>query len=318
MSCSKREGQLVEGVINVGSADLPSFLIVGSEKILLVDANMSFMSRTMLRNLALHLPPGRGVDGILLTHSHYDHVGGIPWLRSMFPDLIVYGSPVAAIVLERDDTRRMVRNLNMEAQLRHGIRECGLHDDLSSLTVDCVVADNEEIPLGDDGIVALATPGHTRCSTSYLLRNRKMLFGGESFGVRLTNGTVSPAYLSSYEDYIASLRRCASIGADTVCLPHFGVLTELDATNYWSTAIADAEESAAFIATLLRRGCELARIVQSLKQRYYIDNLRCYLPERAFEMDARRSIELIADLSIPGSPSATGNRLCDAAAPATA
>jgi 2-aminobenzoylacetyl-CoA thioesterase len=315
MAWKKLEGPVFNGVINVGNRDLPSYLIIGSEKTLLVDANMSFMSGTVRDSLAQYLPPGRSLDGVLLTHSHFDHVGGIPYLREMFPNLIVYGSQVARTVLRRDNAQWFIRDLNMEASRLHGGSDNEFEYDFSLMAVDHVLADGEEIPMGDDTIVAMATPGHTRCSISYLLRGRKAIFGGEAFGVKLRDGAVCPEYLSSYEDYVRSLRRCQTTRPEIVFLPHFGILTEGDALAYWALAMAGAKESAAIIVSMARQGYERAEIIHMLKKKYYIEDLSGFQPERAFEINAGHSTDLITRLLTSGLLPSGVHRRCDAVEP---
>jgi len=300
MAWLKPEGPFCDGVINVGTADLPSWLIIGSERALLVDANMVYLGDALLANLARHLPAGRRLDGILLTHAHFDHVGGIPRLRRAYPDLVVFGSPAAAQVFGRNGARQLIRDLNREAGGCRGGSLPAPEDDFSSLFVDRPIGDGDVIGLGDDSIVALATPGHTRCSVTYLLSRRRMLFGGETFGIRLRSGTVCPEYLSSYEDYQRSLQRCRAMAAGIVCLPHFGVLTEVEAGTYWHSATVDAEESAAIVASMLRVGYRRSEIVHLLKRKYYVEDLCSHQPERAFEFNAGHSIDLIAGLLSAG------------------
>jgi glyoxylase-like metal-dependent hydrolase (beta-lactamase superfamily II) len=311
----KRAGPVFEGVVNVGNPDLSSYLIVGSKKTLLVDANMSFMSGTVRESLARCLPAGRRLDGVLLTHTHFDHVGGIPRLREMFPDLVVYGSPVAAEVFRRESAQWFIRELNADASRLHGGSAAELEYDFSLMTVDHVLADGEEIALGDDTIVAMETPGHTRCSISYLLRGRKAIFGGEAFGVKLRDGTVCPEYLSSYEDYIRSLRRCQTMRPEIVCLPHFGILTNGDAQAYWGLSMADAKDSAAVIVSMLRQGYGRAEIIHLFKKHYYIEDLSSYQPERAFEINAGHSTDLITGLLAAGQLPSGIHRRCGVVAP---
>ena len=169
--------------------------------------------------------------------------------------------------------------------------------------------------MADDTIVAMATPGHTRCSISYFLRGRKAIFGGEAFGVKLRNGTVCPEYLSSYEDYVRSLRRCQTARPEIIFLPHFGVLTDEDALAYWGSAMAGAKESAAIIVSMLRQGYEQAEIVHMLKKKYYIEDLSSYQPERAFEINAGYSTDLITGLLAAGQLPSGVHRRCGTVEP---
>lgn len=298
MAWLKTEGEILPDIFNIGDRYLSSYLIIGSEKILLVDSNMSFMSRVLLKNIQRYLPNGRQLDGILLTHSHFDHVGGIPYLREMFPNLVVYGSPVAAKVLQSSNAKHFILDMNIQASCEYAKADLHLQNisyNENSLAVDHIVRDGDQISIGNETITTIEVPGHTRCSVCYFLANRKAIFGGESMGVLLKNGTVCPEFLSSFSDYNQSLKKCKEVGAEIICMPHFGVLTDQEATNYWDSAINCAENGTKIILSMAKKGHDKTQITQQLKEVFYLQDLRSFQPEKAFDINAGYSIQLIMD-----------------------
>ena len=73
---------------------------------ILIDAGVGNASH--LDDIAAALR-GRSLHSIVATHSHSDHVAGIPALRERWPDVVVRGGPGTALqdgdVLESGDTR---------------------------------------------------------------------------------------------------------------------------------------------------------------------------------------------------------------------
>lgn len=50
-----------------------------------------------------------------LSHTHYDHAGGIPYLRQEWPALIVCGSAHGKAVLEKPNAQALIRKLGNTA-----------------------------------------------------------------------------------------------------------------------------------------------------------------------------------------------------------
>ena len=79
------------------------------DQILLVDCGLGFPDESMLGvDLLLPvityllqncMPEGRAtkkIAGMLLTHGHEDHIGGLPYILPRLPSFPVYGSPLTA------------------------------------------------------------------------------------------------------------------------------------------------------------------------------------------------------------------------------
>ena len=66
-------------------------LIIGSEKAAAYDAGMAYCAAGLVENIQRELK-GRPLDYVLLSHTHYDHLGGVPYLRQQWPELTVFGA----------------------------------------------------------------------------------------------------------------------------------------------------------------------------------------------------------------------------------
>jgi glyoxylase-like metal-dependent hydrolase (beta-lactamase superfamily II) len=76
-----------------------------------------------------------------------------------------------------------------------------------------------EIHLGQRGITAIHTPGHTPGSVVYLMESdgQRVLFGQD------VHGPLHDDFLSDADAYHKSLNRLLELDADILCEGHFGV-----------------------------------------------------------------------------------------------
>lgn len=106
------------------------------------------------------LPDGVNVEGVLLTHAHFDHIYGLPKLLELFPEVQIYTNEWGRKALA--DAR-----LNMSKY----------HE--TTVVVDC--ANVQVIGEGDKvcGFDVIETPGHNPSSICYY--NSEMIFTGDSY-----------------------------------------------------------------------------------------------------------------------------------------
>lgn len=101
------------------------------------------------------------MDYILLSHSHYDHVGAIPYLRQVWPDVQVLAAEYAKNILSKPNALKTIKELSNQAgQFYSVIDPIDYEDDL--MKVDEVVSEGDTLDLGGLAVTVWETPGHTR------------------------------------------------------------------------------------------------------------------------------------------------------------
>ena len=115
--------------------------------------------------LAEALPDGMNVNGVFLTHSHFDHMAGINNLCQMFPECKVYTSEYGKDALYSD--KKNLSLYNEQSVVYNGDNVEVLHD-------GDIVAIFEDAEL-----YVMATPGH--CPSCLTFYTANYVFSGDSY-----------------------------------------------------------------------------------------------------------------------------------------
>ena len=204
---------------------------------------------------------GLGPDdlaGIVVTHVHLDHAGGVGDLARAFPRATVYVHPEGARHLV--DPSRLVAS----AARVYGDMLDGVYGRLDPTPAERVQAldDGDEIVVGPGRVLtAVHSPGHARHHLALHDSDTGVLFAGDAVGVRLPDvGVLRPATPPPDFDLdlaVSSLRTFASRRPSKVALAHFGVLDGDPAQ-----VLAEAEDAlrdwAAVAEAAWRRGDDVA------------------------------------------------------------
>lgn len=108
----------------------------------------------------MSLVGGRRVEGVLLTHAHFDHIYGLPLLLEKFPDVAIYTNEWGKLALADD-------KLNMSLYHETPVR------------IDCpnvhVVKEGDKV----FGLEVYETPGHNPSCLCFA--NGEVIFTGDAY-----------------------------------------------------------------------------------------------------------------------------------------
>ncbi|MBN2496960.1 MAG: MBL fold metallo-hydrolase [Deltaproteobacteria bacterium] len=289
----REPGPVTEHVEMIGNMAFPCYVIHG-RKVALVDAGVTAIAPLLEERFG----PGHiELDTVLLTHSHYDHVGGLGVLRRLHPALEVVASPSARQALSREKVYRFILDMNRRDEKTYGFAHAFggrvVPLDASDLRVDRVLEDGESLDLGDGvRVTGYASPGHTRCSMVFLVEPDRLLVGGESLGGYVSPDEIQAQSASSFRDYLDSLRRIGELDFDAIALPHHGVLTGEDVESYIAVAIRTAESFRDEVIARIDAGASQEKVAADLarKLRHGLSELQ---PMRAFQINLAAMIRVL-------------------------
>ena len=135
------------------------------------------------------------VTHILLTHGHYDHIGGASELKKAYPDAILIACEKEADIIG-DPTKNLVDQAMSS-----------FDKEMYSLTADRLVTEGDEILIDGETITVMETPGHTKGSVCFLVGDD--MFTGDT--LFFNNHGRTDLYSSDQRTMITSLLKFDAI-----------------------------------------------------------------------------------------------------------
>jgi glyoxylase-like metal-dependent hydrolase (beta-lactamase superfamily II) len=200
------------------------YLLIDQDGLTLVDAGLPGSHKKILRYMAgLGYAP-RDLKRILITHSDFDHVGGLAALKKA-TGARVYASPVEAQAMAEGHASRQVKPRRLFRRLLFGLM--GGMFKPAHIQVDELLSDGQILPVLD-GLRVVETLGHTPGHISLFAPSVGVLFCGDSIvsredGLHGSSGANNWDQAKSDE----SVLKQAALGARILCSGHGPVVMDI-------------------------------------------------------------------------------------------
>ena len=267
-------------------------LLTGDKFTALFDCGMAFCADDTIKNVKNALN-GRSLDYLFITHTHYDHIGALPFFREEFPGLKLVTNETGAAVLLKDTPRRVIRELSLEAAKSKNAPSDAIYKyDSGAFRADIIIKDGDIIDLGGVGVKSVETPGHTRDSISYFVAEYGLLILSETPGVLLPDGVIYPCYLTSYINTLDSIKKCAALDYKYLSLPHRGIADAEDTEGFFEKSEKSNRDCRDFILGMRKNSPEISDgdMLDLFFEKYASGIILQYQPKEAFLANARAAI----------------------------
>jgi glyoxylase-like metal-dependent hydrolase (beta-lactamase superfamily II) len=203
------------------------------------------------------LDPGK-ITKFLILHSHFDHVGIVPYFKRTYPAIEVIASAPAwkifampkAIEIMNSFSRMSAKQLGAEEVLK--AYDLEWRDDMTGVPA----GEGGSIDLGGVTLTLMDTPGHSNCSITAYEPNIKAMFASDAAGIPYKD-TIFPSMNTNAIQYLESLEKLKPLTVSYLCADHYGYIT--------------GEEAGKFIDLSLEAGHKWKADLENYYQKYHGD-----------------------------------------------
>lgn len=266
-----------------------AFLLDDGQTAILYDTGFAFTGYAVADNIQKVLG-ARPLDYIFLTHSHYDHALGAPYICARYLNAKVVAGEYAVKIFGKPTARALMRELDRKFARRCGVGD--YEDRIDALHVDIPVADGDTVQAGSMEFTVVALPGHTKCSIAYYLKDERLLLSCETLGVYDGGKLIVPSYLVGYQMTLDSIDKARSLPIDRILLPHCGLLDAEKTAYYLQNCRRSAVETAEAIVRILQTGSQ-ADGEQYFWDTFYREGVPAIYPEDAMRLNTGIMVRLL-------------------------
>lgn len=230
----RKAGEITDNLWRLGTEESCVYLLEGKESSAIISGGMSYILPVLVRQLQEFGISDKKITHLIILHTHFDHVGIIPYLKRLWPPLNIYASsrgwellfnPKAISVINDYTIKVTKRVLGSTDELSK--YDWQWRDDVSGYSL----VEGDMIDLGGIQIKFYETPGHSSCSISAYIPKLKIIFPSDAVAIPYRDEFIIAAN-SDLAIYRESLVKLSNLEFEILCADHYGYIVEKEAREY--------------------------------------------------------------------------------------
>ena len=294
MNC-QNPGKVCDGLWYLGRPESGVYLLEGRDGSVIISGGMSYLVPDLLRQFDEFGLREDRIQGILILHAHFDHIGIVPFFRRRNPNLKIYASARAWEILSEPKHIDTINQFSRQLTERMKIHVPYAHEELDwpvGLSGH-IVSEGDLIDLGSREIRIFETPGHSSCSITAYVPQIRALFPSDGGGIPY-KGSILASANSNFALYLESLQKLEPLRIDYLCADHFGYVWGDEARTYMSSSIDSAVKERARLEEIYRRSFDVDIAAREAASSFIQENPDYFLTMDIYEGVCRQMMRHIA------------------------
>jgi glyoxylase-like metal-dependent hydrolase (beta-lactamase superfamily II) len=266
----RKPGKVRDRVWFLGREESGIYILEGEDGSMLINGGMSYIVPDILRQFEEFGIQEKQITKLLILHSHFDHVGIVPFFKRRLPTMEVYASARAWEILQMEKAMKTINEFSRNVAERMGRGEIHSKYDLDwrQDVRGKTVHEGDRIDLGGLEVSILEIPGHSSCCIAAYVEKFKVLFPSDGAGIPLDDMIVVSGN-SNYTRFQENLERLKNLEVEYLCADHYGYMLGEEARGFIAKTIELARQQRVLIEEIYRRDKDIDLAARRLTSSFY-------------------------------------------------
>jgi glyoxylase-like metal-dependent hydrolase (beta-lactamase superfamily II) len=293
----RKPGKVHERIWFLGREESGVYLLKGKDGSMIVSGGMSYIVPDLLQQFKQFGIDENRIRKLLILHSHFDHVGIVPFFKRRHPEIEVCASERGWEILQMDKAIPTINEFSRNVAQRmkkedvYSTYDLEWRKDVSGKTL----REGDRIDLGGLKVLILEIPGHSSCCIAAYVPELKALFPTDGGGIPFDK-TIVTSGNSNYTKYQQSLEKLKDFEVDYYCADHYGYVTGGEAEEFILKTIEMAKKNRALMEQVYRSTGDVDAAAKRLISSFYDENPSYFLSPEIFLDVYRQMVRHIASM----------------------
>jgi glyoxylase-like metal-dependent hydrolase (beta-lactamase superfamily II) len=293
----EKPGFVTDRILLLGRKESCVYLLKGNGEYALLGGGTAYIIPDIVHQLKEFRIEEKKISQMIILHSHFDHCGIIPFLKTRWPWAKISASARAKELLAKSEVIKNISSLNQLLLVEHGLEKLSgdLRIEFDGIQVDRVVKGDDVLVCGDLSMEVIDVPGHSSCSIAVYVPQEKAMFASDAGGIPFGD-RIFAAGNSNFDKYQESLRKMAGYEIGVYLAEHFGARIGSDAMHFLERSMNAAEKFRKVLEASYEKTKDFEMSTQEVTDGILSWMPKGFMPREIITIMVRQMIRFIAGL----------------------